>query len=167
MLQPVVRRTWAPKGQTPILRAWDRHDRLSVIDAITLAPRRRRLGLYWRILLENIRGPEVVGFLRHLRRHVRRKIVLIWDWGNSHRGRPVREYLHRHAATIRVEWLPPYAPELNPAEQPWNHAKYSDLANFVARDTPDLHAHVDASLRDQRTQSRLLRSFFRTAELTL
>jgi transposase len=167
MLQPLVRRTWAPLGETPILRAWDRHDRLSVIDAITLAPLRRRIGLYWQVHPANIRGPHVVGFLRHLRRRIRRKIVLIWDRGTCHKGRPVRDYLERHARTIRVEWLPPYAPQLNPGEQVWNHAKYSDLANFVARDTPDLHAHVDASLRDQRTQSRLLRSFFRTAKLRL
>jgi transposase len=167
MLQPVVRRTWAPQGETPILRAWDRHDRLSVIGAITLAPHRRRLGLYWQVYRANIRSPHVVGFLRHLRRALRRKIVLIWDGGNSHKGRPVRDYLERHARTIVLEWLPPYAPELNPGEQVWNHAKYSDLANFLAPDIQDLHAHVEASLRDQRTQSELLRSFFRTAKLTL
>ena len=167
MLQPVVRRTWAPRGETPILRAWDRHDRLSVLDAITLAPYRRRLGLYWQVHRANIRGPDVLGFLRHLRRRLRRKVVLIWDQGNCHKGKPVREYLGRHARTIQVEWLPPYAPDLNPCEQVWNHAKYSDLPNFVARDTPDLQAHVETSLRDQRSQSHLLRSFFRTARLTL
>ena len=41
MLQPVVRRTWAPQGQTPIQYSWDRHDRLAAIAAITLAPLRR------------------------------------------------------------------------------------------------------------------------------
>ena len=167
MLQPVVRRTRAPRGETPILRAWDRHDRLSVIGAIALSPYRRRIGLYWQVHPANIRAPQVVDVLRHLRRHVRRKLVLIWDGGSCHRGKPARDYLRRHAGTIRVERLPPYAPDLNPAEQPWNHAKYSDLANFVALDAPDLHEHVDASLRDQRTQSRLLHSFFRTAKLTL
>ncbi len=39
MLQPVVRRTWAPRGETPVHRSWDRHDRLSVISAITVSPR--------------------------------------------------------------------------------------------------------------------------------
>lgn len=46
MLQPVVRRTWAPRGQTPIQHSRDGRDRLSVISAISMAPRRRRLGLY-------------------------------------------------------------------------------------------------------------------------
>ena len=42
MLPPVVRRTWAPQGCTPLLYRWDRHARLSIIGAITVAPRRKR-----------------------------------------------------------------------------------------------------------------------------
>ena len=56
MLQPVVRRTWAPRGQTPILRQWDRRDRLSTISALTVAPRRRRIGLYRALYPHNIRS---------------------------------------------------------------------------------------------------------------
>lgn len=167
MLQPVVRRTWAPRGQTPLQRSWDRHDRLSVTTALTLAPSRRRLGLYWTSQRENIRAADVVAFLRYLRWAIRRRWVLIWDRWNVHRAKVVGEYLERHAHQIRVEWLPPYAPELNPAEQVWNHAKYSDLANFIPEDCDDLRAHVDASITDQRQQPRLLRSFFKTAELNL
>jgi len=167
MLQPLARRTWAPRGETPVLRAWDRHDRLSVMDAITLAPRRQRLGLYWQIQRANVRTEHVLGFLRLLRRHVRGKMVLIWDRGACHKGKPVRDYLERYVRTIRVEWLPPYAPDLNPCEQVWNHAKYSDLANFVAQDVCDLHEHVESSLQRQRAQSPLLHSFFKTARLNM
>jgi len=167
MLQPVVRRTWAPKGQTPILRAWDRHDRLSVISAVTLAAHRIRLGLYWQIHSENIRGPQVMAFLRALRWSIRGRLVLILDRWSVHRSKVLRDYLERHGATIRVEWLPPYAPDLNPTEQVWNHTKYSDLANFIPRDCADLHAHVDESIAGQRTQTRLLRSFFHLAGLRL
>lgn len=167
MLQPVVRRTWGPKGRTPVQRSWDRHDRLSVTTALTLAPHRRRFGLYWQSQRENIRGDHVVAFLRRLRPAIRRRWVLIWDRWNVHRSKVVRQYLGCYAHQIQVEWLPPYAPELNPAEQVWNHAKYSDLANFIPEDCDDLHQHVDASITDQRQQPRLLRSFFKTAELEL
>ena len=167
MLQPVVRRTWAPRGQTPIQHSWDRHDRLSVLTALTLAPRRRRLGLYWHGQRQNIRGEDVMAFLRRLRRAIRRRWVLIWDRWSVHRSKVVRKYLEDQADRIDVEWLPAYAPELNPAEQVWNHAKYSDLANFLPEDCDDLHQHVDASITDQRQQPQLLRSFFKTAELQL
>ena len=79
MLQPVVRRTWAPRGQTPIQSQWDRHDRPSVACALTLSPRRRRCQLYFRIQTTNIRAPDTAAFLRQLRRHVRGKMVLMWD----------------------------------------------------------------------------------------
>ena len=167
MLQPVVRRTWAPRGQTPIQWQWERHDRLSVISAISLAPRRRRLGLYWETQQQNICGEDVVGFLRGLRRHLRRRLVLILDRWSVHKGSTVGEYLQRWAAEIRVEWLPAYAPELNPAEQAWNHSKYSDLANFSPADCDELELHVEFSMRKQRVQPGLLRSFFRTARLKL
>ena len=167
MLQPLVRRTWAPRGQTPVQRSWDRHDRLSVTTGLTLAPRRRRLNLYWRSQRQNIRGEHVVAFLGRLRRAIRRRWVLIWDRWNVHRSKVVRKYLEYQADSIHVEWLPPYAPELNPAEQVWNHAKYSDLANFIAEDCDDLHYHVDASIMDQRRQPHLLRSFLKTAKLDL
>jgi transposase len=167
MLQPVVRRTWAPKGQTPIHRSWDRHDRLSVTTALTLAPRRRRLNVYWRGQRQNICADDIVAFLRQLRAGIRRPLVLIWDRWSVHRSKVVREYLERHRGRIRVEWLPAYAPELNPAEQVWNHAKYSDLANFIPEDCDDLHRQVDLSLEGQCRQSNLLRSFFKTARLAL
>ena len=61
----------------------------------------------------------------------------------------------------------PASPELNPAEQVWNHAKYSDLANFIPEDCDDLHRQVDLSLEGQCRQSDLLRSFFKTARLAL
>ena len=167
MLQPVVRRTWAQRGQTPIQWQWNRHDRLSVISAITLAPRRRRVGLYWQIQRENIRADNVVAFLRGVRRHLRRKIVLILDRWSVHRARTVRQYLERHTNKIRLEWLPAYAPDLNPTEQVWNHSKYSDLANFSPSSCDELEVHVEFSMRSQRVQSSLLRAFFKTAGLRL
>ena len=79
MLQPVRRRTWAPRGHTPIQKSWDRHDRLSALSALTVAPQRRRLGLYFRIHTRNICADDVVAFLHELRRHLRRKIILVLD----------------------------------------------------------------------------------------
>jgi len=66
MLQPVVRRAWAPRGQAPIQYSWGRRDRLSVISAIAIAPRRRRLGLYFQIYEANICFEQVIAFLTRL-----------------------------------------------------------------------------------------------------
>lgn len=109
MLQPVVRRTLAPRGQTPILECWDRHDRLSVISALTLAPQRQRLGLYFDIHSHNIRADDVYRFIQTIRGRLRRKIILVLDRWSVHRA-AIRHLLERHARNIDIELLPAYAP---------------------------------------------------------
>ena len=71
MLTPNIRKTWAPVGQTPVLRHSYRHDRVSVISAITISSARQWIGMYFRCHRENINGERVVEFLRLLLRHVR------------------------------------------------------------------------------------------------
>lgn len=167
MLQPVCRRTWAPRGKTPVLRQWDRRDRLSTVSALTVAPRRRRLGLYWAPYRHNIRTPEVLRFLRALRRHLPRGFTLIWDRSRPHRAACVQAWLDERVETIRVEWLPAYAPDLNPVEHVWGHTKHSALANFAPADLDHLETAVVTALRQKRGQRWLLEAFFRTAGLDL
>ena len=165
MLQPHCRRTWALRGRTPTLRVWDRRDRRSVIGCVSLSPARRRVRADWQVHRRNIRAPQVEDFVRRqVGRH--RRIVLVLDrWG------PHRAAAGRLAAglgrRVRVEWLPAYAPELNPAEQLWNHAKYADLANFAPDDIAHLARRVGLSFHHQSRRPDLLRSFFQTARLNL
>lgn len=166
MLQPVRRRTWAPCGQTPIQRAWDRHDRLSTIAAITISPQQQRLGLFFQIRPHNIRGPDMVAFLRELHRSVRRPIILVWDRYSVHRS-AAKLLREANCNWLQVEWLPGYAPDLNPVEAVWNHTKHADLANYIPEDVDCLQDAVGDSLNDLHFDQTLLRSFFRWAELKL
>ena len=166
MLQPVRRRTWAPRGQTPVQYSWDRHDRLSAVSALTVAPVRRRMGLYFRLHSRNIHAAEVVAFLFRLHRHLPRRLIVILDRWNVHR-KAVRVLQEHGANWLQPEWLPPYAPDLNPAEQVWNHAKYADLANFIPDDLADLDHAVRSSMAGQRDQPSLIRSYFHLAGLEL
>ena len=164
MLQPLCRRTWAPRGETPIQRAWDRHDRLSAIGAITVSPQRRRLGLFFRVHGHNIRAPDIVSFLRQLHRQVGRPIIVVWDRSSVHRSAAKQL---AHCKWLKVEWLPAYAPKLNPVEAVWTHTKYSDLANYVPNDVDELYDEVGNSLNDLHFTETLLRSCFHWAKLDL
>jgi len=166
MLQPVLRRTWAPCGQTPIHKSWDRHDRLSVISALTVSPQRGRLGIYFEILDHNIRTDDVLAFLKGLRAHLQRRITLVWDRWSVHRS-AARRLLERSPHWAAIEWLPPYAPELNPVEQVWNHTKCADLANYLPDDIHDLRCQVHHSIQSKRSRTSLLHSFFEHAQLAL
>jgi transposase len=164
MLQPEVRRTWAPRGQTPILRQWDRRDRLSTISAITVAPHRRRYGLYWAQYAHNIRSGEVLLFLQGLRRHLPKGFTLIWDRGQPHRPKLVKNWLERRRRIV-VESLPSCAPDLNPVEAVWSHTKHSDLANYAPDSIQDLEQSFLSSMVRTRGQRHLLSAFFKAAGL--
>ena len=164
MLQPLNRRTWAPSGKTPVQYAWDRHDRLSVIAALLYRPRSGRLSLHFSVLDHNVKTPDFLAFLLELRRLTRRPIILVCDRLNAHRS-AVRQLKEQGADWLSVEWLPPYAPDLNPVEAVWNHAKYSDLANRVPHDVFQLCELVGQSLNDQHFRPPLLKSFLRRAKL--
>jgi transposase len=166
MLQPLVRRSWAPRGQTPILRQWDRRDRLSAISALSVSGRRQRFNLYWSLYSHNIRSAEVLRFLKDLRRHLPRGFILVWDRGRPHRAKSVQVWL-ADRKRIDVEWLPPYAPDLNPVECLWSRTKYGDLANFAPDTLSTLEHAVADSLCRTRSRRDLFHGFFQGAELKL
>lgn len=166
MLQPVVRRTWAPQGKTPIHHSWDRHERLTVISGITVSPQRQRLGLYFQIHKQNARAEEVKAFFELVHRQVQRKLIVVMDRYSAHR-KAVRLLQEAGADWLEAEWLPAYAPELNPSEMIWNHTKYADLANFIPEDVSALRQAVDASIMNTRKNSALMRSFFNYSKLDL
>jgi len=144
--------------------SWDRRDRLSVIAALSVSAKRRRIGLYFSVHEKNITADETEVFLRRLQRSLGRRLIVVMD----------RWAVHRKVARLladdvrfRFEWLPPYAPDLNPVESLWSHTKYGDLANFIPDDVLDLELEFDWSIEQTRKRPGLLRSFFHAAELDL
>jgi transposase len=164
MLQPLVRRTWAPRGQTPVLRSWDRHDRWSVIGALTVAPWAWRLNFYFEFFSQNIRAEEVATFLCRVHRQLRRPVIVVLDRWGVHR-KAVRLLQERGARWLRTEWLPAYAPELNPTEHVWNHTKWGDLANFVPDDKEHLRRAAQHSFIEQHHDPPRLAACLQAAQL--
>ena len=166
MLQPVVRRTWGPRGDTPLLYRWERHDRLSGISVVTLSPNRRHLDLYFALHEHNVRATDIETFVAGLLDSFPRGIILVLDRWPVH-GPAADQLRQRFPRRIRIEWLPSYAPELNPDEQVWNRTKYTDLANFCPDNLAELGQAVRRSLEQTKGNQSLLRSFFEYGGLRL
>ena len=166
MLQPLRRRTWAPSGQTPLQDAWDRHDRLSVVGLIGISPLRHRLSLYFQLLPQNADTYQMVVLLRQLHHHYCRKVIVVWDRLSAHRS-AAAYFEEERPDWFEFEWLPAYAPELNPVEQCWSHTKYADLPNFIPDDLDHLQTAVYESMMEQRENQTLMHSFFAHAKLPL
>jgi transposase len=127
----VVRATWAPKGETPVLRHKFNWKRMSMSAALCYQPDRSQAVLVFATQPGAYNTETLIDFLRHLRAHLGddAKITLLWDGLPSHRSRLMTEFIANCRAWLRVERLPAYAPQLNPVEGLWGNVKGTELAN--------------------------------------
>ncbi len=160
-LHPTRVRSWAPGGKTPVLRHRSSWPKLSAISAVS-----RRGRLYLMLADRSIRSREVVLFLKHLKRHFRHGVIMLWDRGTIHRSKITQEFVRQSRKWLDAEFLPPYAPDLNPDEWLWNHLKYRKLANFCPNTIGDLKGAIRRSVIQIRKKPGLVRSFFHASQLS-
>jgi transposase len=167
LMAPLVRRSWSLRGHTPLLRQRGRcHQKVSAIAALCVAPTRDRLALYFRLHPDaNVNAERAMDFLEHLQRQLRTPIVLIWDSFQAHKGELVNQCVFPRSA--HLEYLPPYAPELNPVEYLWAYLKTNPLANDPAADLHTLAHRTRRAAYSVQHRQDLLRAFFRHTGLSL
>lgn len=167
-MAPNVRRSWAPRGQTPILLQRTRsHQKVSMISVLCASPERDRVQLFFRLHPgANINTAMVIEFLRYLTRELAGPIVLIWDRLQTHRSKEMQLFL-AEATNIHTELFPPYAPELNPVEYVWCYLKNNPHANYAVYDVDALADFTRHNGRSIQNRQSLLRSFIQHSPLFL
>jgi len=132
---------------------------LSAIAGLTV------LSFYFRLYPGSVKAPQVVDFLKALVRHIRRPMTVVWDRLPAHRSRLVREYVNSLGGQVHLEYLPPYAPELNPVEYIWAYWKQHELPNVCPKDFWHLSEAARRALRRMRRRPRLITAFWKQASL--
>lgn len=163
LLIPNVKRTWSPKGETPIIRYKLQHKKLSAISALAVSPQRRRIALYLQIRRKSFKGPDVQRFLHYQLQQGRGPIILLWDQGPIHKHSSVRQFVQAHPR-LQIEEFPGYAPELKPAEYVWCQSD-SALANSRPEELTELKALLVATKRRLRNSQDLLWSCIEASDL--
>ena len=149
-------RTYAPAGHTPVLHEWQTRGHLSVMGAVIPTGK-----IYVLVRQESLNGLHTIEFLRHLIRHVGPQLLVIWDRSPIHRRVAVKEFLDSSTGrSLRVERLPPYAPDLNPVEWAWQHLKHVEMRNLITMDLEELHLELHLVIGRLRQKPRLIHSFF-------
>src|SRR5262249_60084152 len=120
---------------------------------------------YFRLYEGSIRSAQVVDFLSHLLRHIASPLLVIWDGLPQHRSKLVKDFVAAQDERLTLEFLPAYAPELNPTEYIFGFLKQHELANFCAKNLWDLSEHARKALRRMRRRPRLVRAFWKQASL--
>lgn len=166
---PLVRRSWAPKGEPPVLVQKGAHrQKVSVAAALWLPPARDRVRLFARTLTDGYFNNErMAPFLRGLLRAAGGRLVVVWDGGGAHKGGPIRDLERDTAGELWLERLPPYGAELMPVEQLWTWVKYDRLPNFAPRDVRELDAAARRELAVARRDPVRLANFFHASRLPL
>lgn len=167
MLSPLMKRSWAPRGQTPVLKTKTRsHKKISAIGAITTDAKGKKQGLVFRLHPgKNVGAVECVAFLEQLQLNFPgRHVFVIWDGLRAHWSKKVHAWTSKHPK-FQLFQLPPYAPELNPIEYIWGNVKYHQLANLAPESEAELLTAAKAALCKARRNKTLLRSCLQHAPI--
>jgi transposase len=162
-LLPGLVRTYAPEGQTPVIRNRQTRDHLSIMGGMTPEGK-----VYTLVRQKSLNGLHTIAFLKHLLKVAGARLLVIWDGSPIHRRAEVQEFVSKRRGTIRLETLPGYAPDLNPWDEGgWNHLKNVQLRNMACRDLEELHEQFHLAVHRLRRRPRLIQSFFAQAGLQL
>ena len=130
-LIPPVRRTWSPRGHTPILRHRFGWKKASMAAALGYRPDASAARLCFHLQQPSYNTDTLIQVLDQLALfYAGQRVVLIWDGLSSHWSTRMRAYLDSQRGWLRAERLPAYAPELNPVEYLWANLKDLELANL-------------------------------------
>src|SRR5690348_400969 len=156
-------RTYAPIGQTPILRVPLTRDHLSAIGAMTPEGR-----LFMKMQEHAYCAEDVVAFLRLLLRKIPGKLLVIWDGAPIHRAKVIKAFLAAGAAKrLHLERLPSYAPDLNPQEGVWNLLKRREMKNLCCQHLFHVREALVRAKERLRHRRKVLQSCFLHALGTL
>ena len=111
-----------------------------------------------------VNGAVVVEFLKRLMHNAAQPIFLILDGGSYHHSRLVKDYVASLSGKLRLFFLPPYSPELNPDEQVWNYLKHNGVAKAGLRSGKELRKYVLERLRSLQRLPWTIRMFFLTPD---
>ena len=153
--------TWAPRGQTPVLKRVEYYRReISTMAALTISGK-----VCKRHFRGSLNAHKLLLGLEHVRRWIGKPFVLIWDRSRVHRAKCVQAYLAKHPE-IKVEFLPGYAPELNPEEYCHGNIK-QHLKNWTPATVTQIQAQLNRGFARLRRRPDLLLACFHQAGLTL
>jgi putative transposase len=141
--------------------------KLSVAMALAFRWDGRRSELFFQTLPGSYNSPTLISFLKHFKRHVRgRRVILVWDGLPAHKSHEMKEYLASQRHWLTVEQLPGYAPELNPAELVWGNVKGRELANLCADNLEDVATELRSGMRRVARHPTLALAFLRHTGLS-
>jgi len=153
--EPNLGRTYGLRGCTPVVKTSGQRQKVNAISAVNAR------GAFWSdVYTGNLNAGRFIGFLRKFMRGRNRGVFLVVDGHPSHRAKSVAEYVRSTRGRLELHFLPPYAPDLNPDEFVWQHAKRQGAAKRPLKKNESIKRRVQEDLAGIKKNKQLVRSFF-------
>jgi transposase len=148
--------TWGVKGETPVIEKTGKRYGVNLISAVSPAGKLRFM-----VTDQRVNADVFIGFLKRLLHKAERPVYLVLDGHPVHRSKKVKEFVEKTDGKLKLFYLPPYSPELNPDELVWNHVKAQKLGRQVIKTKDELMERTRSILRSLQKNSEKLMAFFR------
>jgi len=149
-------RTWAKRGQTPVIDRPGQRQSISAASAVSAK------GAFWYATYQGgLTGELFVELLQRLMYRRKKPVRLVVDGLPAHKKKVVKEYVASTNGKLSLHFLPGYAPDLNPDELVWSHAKRTGVARSPLKAGEKLQCRVDEQLACIAADQALVKSFFR------
>lgn len=153
--EPSLGRTYGLKGETPVVATTGQRQKVNAISAVSA-----KGGFWSKVYTGNFNAGRFVEFLKDFRRGGRGKVFLVVDGHPSHHAKLVKTYVEGTRGMLELHFIPPYAPDLNPDEFVWQHAKTNGVSKKPLKRNESLKDRVVSDLQSIKSNPKLVRSFF-------
>ena len=153
--EPTLGKTYGLKGSTPIVQTTGQRQKVSAISAISA-----KGGFWSKVYTGMFNAGRFVEFLKDFRKGGRGRVFLVVDGHPSHHAKLVKTYVEATRGMLELHFIPPYAPDLNPDEFVWQHAKTNGVSKKPLKKSESLKVRVKADLAGIKANPKLIRSFF-------
>lgn len=153
--EPNLGRTYGLKGETPTVTTTGQRQKVNAISAVSA-----KGGFWSKVYTGMFNAGRFVEFLKDFRRGGRGRIFLVVDGHPSHHAKLVKSYVQSTKGMLEIHFIPPYAPDLNPDEFVWQHAKTNGVSKKPLKKNESLKDRVVADLAAIKSNPKLVKSFF-------
>jgi transposase len=149
-------KTWSARGKTPVVHRPGQRQSISAASAVNA-----KGGFWFATYKGALNGELFVQLLRRLMYRRKRPLYLVVDGLPGHKKAVVKQYVQSLKGRLQLHFLPGYAPDLNPDELVWSHAKRTGVARNPLRKGESMEQRVTEQLKTIEQNPSLVRAFFR------
>jgi transposase len=140
-----VTRAWFLKGKTPEILCPVTYEKIGINGTINM-----ETGQVYSTIADKFNADSFLLFIKNLIPNIPhgKKFVMILDNARPHHAKKVTEYVEKNVSNLKFLFLPPYSPNLNPAENVWKLLRKKATHNVYFDSLKSLYSKVENTLEE-------------------